>query len=42
MRAYNKINICVQDQWLILEHSMVLEQDQSIWTMLGAEELNNV
>ena len=42
MRAYNKINLCVQDQWLILEQPMVQERDQSIWIMLGAEELNNV
>jgi hypothetical protein len=34
--------ITIQDQVLIIEHIMVLEQDQSIWIMSSVEELNNV
>ena len=42
MCSHNNNESYAQDQMLIIERFMVLEQDQSIWTMLGAEELNNV
>ena len=42
MHEHMNVILNVQDQLLIMEHTMVLEEGQSIWIMSGAQEVNNV